>query len=170
MDITSLAQALEHARLTGDNTVAAEALAQLETDDLPPEPGEVRRFHIRGTPPEHYLIAYAPADEPPPSFPADLPWIPGAHVGLSRHGGRDVAVHWYGVDMEPALQRILEHSRAAGWVDVAGPRFPTASGAQIRVLEREGERRQVIAAGAGTSGMIQLMQVTPEGNPADETA
>jgi hypothetical protein len=163
MDLAALTAALERARLTGDRAALAEAFRQLETDELRAEPGEVRRFRIRGAAPESYSTLFAAADQPPPTFPSDFPWIPGVQVGVSRHGTGQIVAHWYNVDAEAALARILERSRADGWSEPSGLRFPTASGAQVRVLERPGYRRQVIVNTAEDARMVLLIQMAVAG-------
>jgi len=159
MDLAALTLALERARQTGDRAAMAEALQQLETDDLPAEPGEVRRFRIRGASSESYSVLYAAADTPPPTFPADFPWIPGVQVGVSRHGSRQTVAHWYGMDVEAALARVLEHCRAEGWTAPPGLDLPTASGAAVHMLERPGYRRQIIANTDPDARMLLLIQM-----------
>jgi hypothetical protein len=163
MDLAGLTAALERARLTGDRAAMAQAFQQLETDELPAEPGEVRRFRIRGASPESYSTLFAAADRPPPTFPADFPWIPGVQVGVSQHGTGQIVAHWYNVDAEAALTRMLEQSRAGGWAEPAGPQFPTASGVQVRVLERPGYRRQIIVNAAQDARMLLLVQMAVPG-------
>jgi hypothetical protein len=163
MDLTGLTQAMERARLTGDRAALADALRQLETEELPAESGEIRRFRIRGASPQSYSTLFAAADAPPPTFPPGFPWIPGVQVGVSRHGAGQTVAHWYGVDVAPALERLLEHCRAEGWVEPPGPRFPTASGAEVRVLERPGYRRQVIVNAAEDTRMVLLIEVAVTG-------
>jgi len=163
MDLTALSEALERARRTGDRSEVEAAFKQLETDELPAEPGEVRRFRIRGAAPESFSTLFAAADEPPPTFPTDFPWIPGVQVGISRHGTTQTVAHWYGVDVDAALARILEHSRAEGWVESPGLTFPTASGARVHALERPGYRRQVVVNTAEEARMVLLIQMAVTG-------
>lgn len=164
MDLAALTQALERARLTGDRAAVEDAFKQLETDDLRTEPGELRRFRIRGASPESYSTLFAAADAPPPSFPADFPWIPGVQVGVSRHGTTQTVAHWYGVDVASALARILEQCRADGWDQPADLDLPTAAGAQIHVFDRPGYRRQIIVNAADDARMILLIQMAVPGS------
>jgi hypothetical protein len=164
MDLTALTEALERARLTGDRAAMAEAFQQLETDELPAEPGEMRRFRIRGASPESYSTLFAAAEQPPPTFPPDVPWIPGVQVGVSRHGASQTVAHWYGVDTVAALARILDESHAEGWVEPPGLELPTAPEAQVRVLERPGFRRQIIVNAAEDARMLLLVQMAVPGS------
>lgn len=163
MDLAGLIEALERARLTGDRSAVEQAFQDLEKDELAAEPGEVRRFRIRGAAPDSYSTLFEAADEPPPTFPADFPWIPGVQVGVSRQGGGRMVAHWYRVDVDSALAHILEHSRAHGWVEPTDLELPTASGAQVHVLERSRYRRQIIVSMAEEARMVLMMEMPVPG-------
>lgn len=159
MDLAALTEALERARRTGDRTGLTEAFQQLETDELPTEAGELRRFRIRGASSESYSVLYAAGDARPSSFPADFPWMPGVQVGVSRHGSRQTVAHWYGVDTKPLLERLLEQSLADGWVTPPGGDAPVAPDTEVHLLERPGYRRQIIVNTSEEGRMVLMIQM-----------
>jgi hypothetical protein len=160
MDLTALQEALQDAQRRGDREAMRQLVKELDTDELPTEhAGEVRRWRIRGAPLEQYSILFAPADEPPGTYPADLPWVPGAKTSVLVFGpGQPVMVQWLGVDATQAAERILAVSVAAGWVEAPGVRFPTATGVRIVFLQRADAIRQMMVVVRPEGGMVQLTQ------------
>jgi hypothetical protein len=133
---------------------------QLEVDELPTQgPGELRRMHMRGAPPEQYSVMFAPADRPPPTYPSDLPWLAGVDTSLMCFGPNEpLLVLWSCADAAAAADRIIAESLADGWTELPGFRFPTATGARITFLERAGARRTVQVSPPAGRGVVQLMQ------------
>jgi hypothetical protein len=160
MDLAALQRALEDAQRRGDREAMRRLVQELETDELPTEhPGELRRTHFRGAPPEQYLILFAPADHPPPTFPADLPWVPGAKTSVMVFGpGEPVTLLWPSVDASAAAEQIIAASVADGWAEAPGLRFPTATGMRVVFLQRGNAIRQITVAARPEGGMVQLTQ------------
>jgi hypothetical protein len=160
VDLAALQQALEDAKRRGDRDAMRQLVQELETNDLPTEhPGELRRMHFRDAPSEQYSILFAPADHPPPTYPADLPWVPGANTSVLVLGpGQPVTVHWSGVDISAAAERIIASSLATGWAEAPGVRFPTATGVRVVFLQRADAIRQILVAARPEGGVVQLTQ------------
>ena len=159
MDLTELQQALEDARRRGDREAMRRLAQEIETDELPTQhPGELRRMHFRGAPAEQYSILFAPADDPPPTYPADLPWVPGATTSVLVFGpDQPDTVHYTGVDAGAAAERIIASSLADGWAEAPGLKFPTATGVRVIFLQRADAMRHLMVPPPG-GGMFQLTQ------------
>jgi len=162
VDLAALEEALRKAEAMGDRDAIRELVRQLESEELPPQhAGELQRQHIRGAPPDQYSIVFAPADEPPPTYPGDLPWLGSTKTALMDSGAAGpVIVHWVCAEADEALERVIAQSLAAGWEEAPGFRFPTASGTRVRILERGGVVRQLVAIRKGEHGMVQMTQAT----------
>jgi hypothetical protein len=160
VDLAAFQEALQNAQRRGDREEMHRLVQQLEIDELPTEhPGELRRFRFHGAPVEQYSILFAPADEPPPTYPADLPWVPAAKTSVLVFGpGQPVTVQWSGVDASAAAERIMAASLAAGWVEPSGLRFPTATGARVVFLQRADAVRQMMVVVGAEGGMVQMTQ------------
>jgi hypothetical protein len=160
VDFAAFQQAMQEAQLKGDREAMRRLAGQLETDELPTQhPGELKRIRFRGAPEEQYMILFAPAEQPPPTYPADLPWVPGAKTSLVVFGpGQPVTVYWTEIDARAAADLILSASVAAGWAEAPGLRLPTASGVRVVFLERLDSVRHLMVATRPEGGMIQLTQ------------
>ena len=163
MDLAAFEQALRDAEQRGDREAMRQLALQLEADELPTlDPGELRRMRFRGAPPEQYSIIFTPADQPPATYPSDLPWLPGAKTSVLFFGsGQPVVVHWLCADASAAADRIVSESLAQGWAETPGLRFPTASGARVIFLERAGAVRQLGVVAGAEQGMVQMTE-TPK--------
>jgi protein-S-isoprenylcysteine O-methyltransferase Ste14 len=152
--------ALGRLQRPGDREAMRRLVQELETDELPTQhPGELRRMHFRSAPVEQYSILFAPADHPPPTYPADLPWVPGAKTSVLVLGpGQPVTVHWLGVEVSSVAERIIASSIADGWAEAPGLRFPTATGVRVVFLQRAGAVRHLMVVARPEGGMIQLTQ------------
>ena len=170
MDLAAFEQALRDAEQRGDREAMRQLALQLEADDLPTlDPGELRRIRFRGAPPEQYSILLMPADEPPATYPSDLPWVRGAKTSVLFFGaGQPVVVHWLCADASAAADQILAESLAQGWTETPGLRFPTASGARVIFLERAGAVRQLGVVVGAEHGMVQMTD-TPKRTAAATT-
>jgi hypothetical protein len=157
-DLLALARVLEQARASGDRSAVADALKQLDVEELPPEPGETRRFRIAGLPPDNLQIQFSPGPAPPATFPPDLAWIPHTRIAVGMLGEGALQAMWFGVEPESAVAAIITHAEAHGWREPPAFPYRTAAGVKPRYLERDGITRTLIALGAPPNGMVQMMQ------------
>jgi hypothetical protein len=160
MDLPAFEQAVREAQLRGDHEAIAALARQLEMDELPTlDAGELRRAHMRGAPPGQVTIVFAPADTAPPTYPADLPWLRGINTSLLSLGPTEpVVVFWAAADAGAVAEQILNQSLAQGWVEAPGLKFPTATGARLVFLEREGVSRSLMMVQKGEHGVVQMTQ------------
>lgn len=172
MDFEALQQALREASERGDREAMRRLASQLDVDELPTlDPGELRRVHFRGAPPQLHLIIFSPADAPPPTYPAGLPWLRGAKTSVLVFGpGEPLQVHWSCADAGAAADQIVAESLADGWTEPPGFRFPTATGARVVYFERPGLVRILTAAAGTGQGMVQMTQSARRSGAASSDA
>lgn len=94
----------------------------------------------------------------PPSYPPELPYLPGLKASITAVPGRGSApVAWLMVpDVEGAVAQILAQSTAAGWSESAEADDELPPGLRTIELIRPGLRRSVIVTSFGDISSIVL--------------
>jgi hypothetical protein len=166
MDPEEFAKALEAAHQRGDKAAMAE-LARAATEELPAEgPGEVKRFRFPHAP-GMVGVVFEAAERPCPSYPLDLPFLPGVRCSVTTVSEAQRSLQWYGADLERDVASILEQCHAAGWEEAPGLRFPTAFGARVHILDRGDMSRHLMAIAVKDTSMISLTEAPRRRAPPD---
>jgi hypothetical protein len=133
--------------------------------DKEPEAGVGMRMRLgAGTDDGFTTTVYNPSPEPPPGWPAEVPFLAGVGGSLTLFDlpGRGFSVQWFKVpDPGAALKHLLDQSVAAGWhvVDTpASPLPPHMVLGQHVLLERNSVQRTLMSVLAKDFGMIQLVE------------
>lgn len=115
--------------------------------------------------PKSVATVFTPRDEPPPSFPADLPFLRGATIHVIEDRDRDVLLGSWQIDarddneMGAAFERLVARSREAGWT-----LDERAHGRAARLSKGPRRRRiQAGRAGGQDGGVLSVAD-----GPADE--
>jgi hypothetical protein len=108
---------------------------------------------------------FTPRGEPPPSFPADLPFLRGATIHVIEDRDRDVLLGSWQIDarddneMGAAFERLVARSREAGWT------LDERTHGRAARLSKGARRRRIQAGRAGghAGGVLSVAD-----GPADE--
>lgn len=156
----ALADALFPSNRTNRTVTVEDMSFELRYD---PEPGVDQRVQVTDAeePDEAVVVTgFDAAAERPPSYPPEMPYLPGVKVSLmdlpDRPGAS--ATWWMLEDVEAALAGILAQSEAAGWAPADGAdEGPITPGVRMIALARPGQGRTIIVASMGAHSMITVM-------------
>jgi hypothetical protein len=134
--------------------------------DQEPENGlELRMTILDGDGhPSSVASVFLPRDQPPPSFPPDLPFLRHATIHVIEDRDRDVLLGSWQIgaradlEMDAALERLVARSREAGWT------LDERTGRTARLSK--GPRRRRIQAGRADGQGGGVLSVAD--GPADE--
>jgi hypothetical protein len=159
-----LAQALVDAISPSDRTDRTVTVEDMDLElRYAPEPGVDMRIRTSAAdePDQGVVVTnFDAAAERPPSYPPELPYLPGLKVGVMASPGRPgVSAMWLMLeDVESAAAAIRAQSEAAGWVQAYEPDAgPLPPGIRTIVLTRGGRSRTMVVVSLGASSTITLV-------------
>jgi hypothetical protein len=103
---------------------------------------------------------YDAAADRPPSYPPELPFLPGVKASVMDLPERAGASATWGMlpDLEAALAGVLAQSEAAGWTPAEGAdEGQITPGVWMIALARPGQGRTIIVASLGADSMITVL-------------
>jgi DNA-binding transcriptional LysR family regulator len=159
-----LAQALTDAISPSDRTDRTVAVEDMDFAlRYAPEPGvDLRiRTSVADEPDQAVVVTnFDAAAERPPSYPPELPYLPGLKVGVMALPDRPgLSAMWLMPDdVESAAAAIRAQSEAAGWMQSDEPGVGVfRAEIQTIVLTREGWCRTIVVVSLGASSTITLV-------------
>lgn len=158
-----MARALTDAITSSDRTDRTVTVEDMSIElRYAPEPGVDLRIQATdpGEPAAVVVTEFDAAADRPPSYPPELPHLPGVKVSMMDVPDRAGATATWGMlaDVESALAEILAQSEAAGWAPADGSdEGPITPGVRVIALARPGRGRTIIVASVGADSMITVM-------------
>ena len=78
---------------------------------------QARRVPEGQDPPSEVLLEFAPSEDRSPSYPEELPFLPGVSTFTTVHPDRSQppSARWRSPNREAAVASLVEQSEAAGW-------------------------------------------------------
>ncbi len=109
--------------------------------------------------PEVTVTGYEPSDHPGPGYPADMPFVPGLQVSVMP--GPDPSrptLAWWGVpDASEVATELVRQLERDGWEPAGEEALPPPISVRHITLRRGFEERIILASGAPSAGMVQLL-------------
>ena len=157
---------LQAALAANDQSALKALAAQLPHEELPvTQQGVLRRTRslVPGTGEPTVATLFAPADERPLNYSADLPFLSQTLTNViefERHSQPPTLQFFHVADPTGATESLLNQSRERGWIHDSTPNDLTS--AHTEWLHRGKDRRRIIVTRSPNEGMIWLMDMTAE--------